>query len=143
MNRADLDGALSALADRSCTHAYLLQNRRRFYLGLVGALLIGLITGAVIDQWLVATIVSVILVNAATFGSDRRIVGIDSKGLVQAKSAPFTARPTELLAPLQFAEVQVVNTGDRDNAVFRINGTTYLGAKGSSELASALRSRQA
>lgn len=140
---AELNGALSVLSDRACTHVYLLQNRRRFVLGVVGALLIGLIAGAVIRQWLVATIVVVVLVNAAARFADRRIVGIDSKGLVQAKSATFTTRPTELLAPLQFSEVQVRHTAGHDTAVFRINGTAYLGARGSCDLANALKSRQA
>lgn len=143
VNRAELSDALSALAGQPCNHVYLLQNRRRFYLVLVGGLLIGLVTGVVIQRWLVATIVSVVLVNAAAYFSDRRIVGMNSTGLAQAKSSPFTARPTELLAPLRFAEVQVLNTGGHDTATFRINGTSYLGTKGSSELARALQSRQA
>ena len=126
-----------------CTHVYLLLNRTRFYLGLVFALVVGVATGVLIHQWLVGTIVWVVLISIADRYSDRRIVGIDVKGLVQAKTAVFTARPTELLAPLKFADVQVLNTGTRNNAVFRIDGTTYVGTKGSIALAGALQSRQA
>ena len=143
MNKVELDSALSALSGRSCTYAFLLLNRTRFYLGLVFALLVGVATGVLIHQWLVGTIVWVALISIAERLSDRRIVGIDIKGLIQAKSAVFVARPTELLAPLQFAEVQVLNTGTRNNALFRIDGTAYVGTRGSIALAGALQSRQA
>lgn len=143
MNSTKLDRALSALSGRPCTYAYVLQNRTRFYLGLGAALAVGLATGVLIHQWLVGTTVVVALTFVTAPLFDRRIVGLNANGVVQAKCVSFGARPTELLAPLEFTEVQVLGNRALDTAAFRINGTTFLGNKGSSALAGALQQKQA
>lgn len=141
VNKVERDSALSALSGQACTHAYLLHNRTRLYLGLAVAILVGAATSVLVGHWIVGSIVSFVLISVSELLSDRRIVGISANGVVQAKSALYTARPTELLTSLQFWEMQVLDGGGHDNALFRIDGTTFLGTKGSIALAGELQSR--
>ena len=143
MKQAELDGALAALSGRSCTHAYLLQNGRRFYLSLFVGVLVGLSASVLIGAWRVGPLFVAVVVFAAAPLADRRIVGVDAEAVVQARSAPFVARPTELLASVPFSEVQVLSTGAHDNLVLRLDGAKFVGTKGSKASAEALWSRQA
>ena len=137
-----VDRALAALSGRPSSYTYVLLNQAHFYLDIAAALVIGLVTGLLVHQSLAGAALMVALACATTPLLDRRIVGIDSEGLVQAKSAPFSNRPIELLPPLRFSEIEVVGNRGHGGAVFRINGTTYVGSRGSAALAGALQSRR-
>src|SRR5262245_32816380 len=98
------------MSDRPCTMAYVLQRRTHFFGGIAAATVVGLVVGAVVHQWILAVIVVVVLVLVSTPLVDRRVAGLSIDDVVQAKCAPFAARPTKLLDAVPSAQVEVLNS---------------------------------
>jgi len=142
MNAGRLGRELSAISGRPCTHAYLLQNRRHVALGALGALACGVAIGFVISQWLLASIVMLGVVGASSRFNDRRIVAIDGTGIVQAKSAEYRATPVAMLPPLRYDEVEIRGPSKLGDALFRLDGRTFIGVRGTAPFAHQLRQYQ-
>lgn len=104
--------------------------------------MVGLAAGALVHNVLVYLVVYAAALVAAVPFLDRRLVGLDAEGVVQAR-AGYPGQPGKMLAPLEFRAVKVVGEGVAggdlsDRPTFRIEGANYRGQRGSNALGEAL-----
>jgi predicted lipid-binding transport protein (Tim44 family) len=135
MTAAELETAMSELTGRPCSAACLVQNRSRFFGAMMGSLAVGMVVGEVVNQIFIGAIVVAVLIGISGPLVDRRILGLDDTGVVQARAASFTTSPTALLGAA--GNVSLSKFGR--NPVFHIEGRAYLGATGSRDFATTLQ----
>lgn len=104
---------------------------------MIAAATAGAVVGAVVHQIFVGAILVALLIAASAPLFDRRILGLTDTGVVQARAAAFTTKPTAMLPPP--GEVGLTKFGR--NAVFDLGGVKYLGATGGRDFAASLTER--
>ena len=133
---------LSELSGEMCFAATLVRRQKHLRLLRVVAVVGGALVPLLTRQWILGLIGLGLIVTVVDQFTERRIVGVSNSGLVQAKSAPFVVRPTELLPGVALENVQAVEQFGGRSALLHIDGTPFQGGRGSDALARVVQSRQ-